>query len=117
MVWLVRARPRFLGGAVAGIAPGWAVWMTGLHGPATWPVLAKVGLYFAEAWAQNIGRNNQSYLLDVGKAGVAYLTLGFDQTPHLYSTSAVSIWGGVGSTTLTTPFNFGTNPVTPRWRN
>jgi chromate transporter len=51
VVWLVRARPRFLGGAVAGLAPGWAVWMTGLHGPATWPILAKVGLYFAEAGA------------------------------------------------------------------
>jgi MtrB/PioB family decaheme-associated outer membrane protein len=78
---------------------------------ATVSLATKNGLYFAEAWAQNIGRNNQSYLLDVGKAGVAYLTLGFDQTPHLYSTSAVTIWGGVGSTTLTTPFNFGISPA------
>jgi MtrB/PioB family decaheme-associated outer membrane protein len=78
---------------------------------ATISVASKNGLYFAEAWAQNIGRNNQAYLLDVGKAGVAYLTLGFDQTPHLYSTSAVTIWGNPGSTALTTPFFFGTNPT------
>jgi MtrB/PioB family decaheme-associated outer membrane protein len=71
---------------------------------------SKNGLYFAEAWATNVGRNNQSYLIDVGKAGVAYLELGFDQTPHLYSTSAVSIWGG-SPTALTTPFNFGVSPA------
>jgi len=70
----------------------------------------KNGLYFADFWAQNVARNNQSYLLDVGKAGVAYFELGFDQTPHLYSTSAVSIWGG-SPAALTTPFNFGINPA------
>lgn len=77
---------------------------------ATVSVATKNGLYFADIWAQNVGRNNQSYLLDVGKAGVAYFELGFDQTPHLYSTSAVSIWGGVGTNALTTPFNFGISP-------
>ena len=70
----------------------------------------KNGLYFADIWAQNVGRNNQSYLVDAGKAGVAYFEFGFDQTPHLYSTSAVSIWGG-SPTALTTPFNFGINPA------
>jgi len=78
---------------------------------ATISLATKNGLYFADAWAQNVGRNNQSYLLDVGKAGVAYFEFGFDQTPHLYSTSAVSIWGGVGTNTLTTPFNFGISPA------
>jgi MtrB/PioB family decaheme-associated outer membrane protein len=78
---------------------------------ATVSLATKNGLYFAEAWAQNVGRNNQSYLLDIGKAGVAYLELGFDQTPHLYSTSAVTIWSNPGSTALTTPFNFGINPA------
>src|SRR5215472_3852123 len=77
---------------------------------ATVSVATKNGLYFADAWAQNIGRNNQSYLLDVGKAGVAYFEGGFDQTPHLYSTSAATIWGG-SPTALTTPFNFGINPA------
>jgi hypothetical protein len=77
---------------------------------ATVSVATKNGLYFADAWAQNVGRNNQSYLLDVGKAGVAYFEGGYDQTPHLYSTSAVSIWGG-SPAALTTPFNFGINPA------
>src|SRR5215471_1008747 len=77
---------------------------------ATVSVASKDGLYFADAWAQNVGRNNQSYLLDIGKAGVAYFEGGYDQTPHLYSTSAVTIWGG-SPTALTTPFNFGVNPA------
>jgi len=71
---------------------------------------SKNGLYLAEAWAQNVGRNNQSYLLELSKAGEQYLTLGWDQTPHLYSTSAVTIWGGAPNA-LTTPFNFGINPA------
>jgi MtrB/PioB family decaheme-associated outer membrane protein len=70
----------------------------------------KDGLYLAEIWAQHVGNNNQSYLLELSKAGVAYLSLGFDQTPHLYSTSAVTIWGGAPNA-LTTPFNFGINPA------
>jgi MtrB/PioB family decaheme-associated outer membrane protein len=70
----------------------------------------KDGLYLAEVWAQHVGNNNQSYLLEWSKAGVAYLSLGFDQTPHLYSTSAVTIWGGAPNA-LTTPFNFGINPA------
>lgn len=77
---------------------------------ATVSVATKTGLYFAEAWAQNIGRNNQSYLLNVGKAGFFYFYGGYDETPHLYSTSAVTIWGG-SETALTTPFNFGINPA------
>src|SRR5262249_36632431 len=77
---------------------------------ATVSLATKNGLYFADAWAQNIGRNNQSYLLDIGQAGFAYLTVGYDETPHLYSTSAVTIWGG-SPTALTTPFNFGINPA------
>jgi MtrB/PioB family decaheme-associated outer membrane protein len=77
---------------------------------ATVSVGSKDGLYLAEAWAQHVGNNNQSYLLELSKAGVAYLSLGWDQTPHLYSTTAVTIWGGAPNA-LTTPFNFGINPA------
>jgi MtrB/PioB family decaheme-associated outer membrane protein len=70
----------------------------------------KDGLYLAEVWAQHVGNNNQSYLLELSKAGVAYLSLGWDQSPHLYSTTAVTIWGGAPNA-LTTPFNFGINPA------
>ncbi len=51
LVWLVRARPVFLGGPAAALVPQWARLLTGLHGPASVPLLAKVGLYFAEAGA------------------------------------------------------------------
>ncbi|HXW23252.1 MAG TPA: MtrB/PioB family decaheme-associated outer membrane protein [Xanthobacteraceae bacterium] len=77
---------------------------------ATAEVSSKNGLYYGQIWAEHVGNNNQSYLLEVAKAGVAYLDLSWDQTPHLYSTSAISIWGGAPNA-LTTPFNFGTAPA------
>ena len=59
------------------------------------------GLYQIDFGAKNIGYNDQSYYLDASKAGQHYLNLGWDQTPHLYSTSALTIFSGVGTTTLT----------------
>lgn len=63
----------------------------------------KDGTYWNELRADNIGNNNQRYIFDFSKAGEHYLTLGWDEIPHLYNTSALSIWNGVGTTTLTTP--------------
>jgi len=63
----------------------------------------KDGKYNVDVWGRNVGVNNQSYGLDFAQNGFQYLTLGWDQTPHLYSTSAKSLFGGVGSTTLTVP--------------
>jgi MtrB/PioB family decaheme-associated outer membrane protein len=75
------------------------------------------GLYEIDFWAKNIGYDNQSYGLDVSKAGVYYATLGWDQTPHKYSTSAQTIYNGVGSNNLTLPANvanqFNTDRNTP----
>ena len=61
------------------------------------------GLYQVDFGAKNIGYSDQSYYLDLSKAGEHYLSLGWDQTPHLYSTSAQTPYLGVGTTALTLP--------------
>jgi MtrB/PioB family decaheme-associated outer membrane protein len=61
----------------------------------------KDGRYDIDFWAQNAGQNNQFYSLDIAKIGEHYLTLEWDQIPHLISTSAKTVFGGVGTTNLT----------------
>ncbi|MFL6827773.1 MAG: MtrB/PioB family outer membrane beta-barrel protein, partial [Bradyrhizobium sp.] len=61
------------------------------------------GLYQSEVWARNVGYSDQQYIADLSKAGEHYLTFGWDQTPHLYSTSALTLYNGVGSSALTLP--------------
>ncbi len=61
------------------------------------------GLYQADLWANNIGYSDQSYLLNASKAGEQYFTAIWDQSPHLYSTTAQTIWNGVGTNNLTLP--------------
>jgi MtrB/PioB family decaheme-associated outer membrane protein len=61
------------------------------------------GLYRIDGWAKNVGYSDQQYQLDASKAGQHYIGLGFDQTPHVYSTSAQTLYNGVGSTNLTLP--------------
>jgi len=60
------------------------------------------GRYAYDFWGRSIGINNQSYTLDASELGRHYLSLGWDQTPHLISTSAKSIFGGT-PTALTVP--------------
>ncbi|MCG6206507.1 MtrB/PioB family decaheme-associated outer membrane protein [Rhodopseudomonas sp. HC1] len=60
------------------------------------------GTYESELRADNIGNNNQRFIFDATKAGEHYLTVMWDQIPHLYNTSAQSIWNGVGTNNLTT---------------
>lgn len=62
---------------------------------------SKDGRYSFNVWGKNVGVNSQSYGLDLAQNGFQYLNLGWDQTPHLYSTSAKSLFGGVGTTNLT----------------
>lgn len=62
---------------------------------------SKDGRYSFNAWGKNVGVNSQSYGLDLAQNGFQYLTLGWDQTPHLVSTSAKSLFSGVGTTNLT----------------
>src|SRR5262250_3403302 len=61
------------------------------------------GRYAYDFWGRSIGINNQSYTLDASELGRHYLSLGWDQTPHLISTSAKTIFGGVGTSSLTVP--------------
>jgi len=61
------------------------------------------GLYQADLWANNIGYSDQSYLLNLSKIGEQYFSFGWDQTPHVYSTSAQTPYLGVGTTALTLP--------------
>jgi MtrB/PioB family decaheme-associated outer membrane protein len=59
------------------------------------------GIYSVDIWATAIGFNNQSYYASLVKVGEHYLSVGWDQTPHLISTSAKTIYQGVGTTNLT----------------
>ena len=63
----------------------------------------KNGLYGYDLLATNIGYTDQNYSLDMSKAGQHYLSLGWDETPHVYSTSAQTIFNGVGTNALTLP--------------
>jgi MtrB/PioB family decaheme-associated outer membrane protein len=61
------------------------------------------GLYQIDFGGKNVGYRDQNYYLDFSQAGQQYLDLGWDQTPHLYSTSAQTPWLGVGTNALTLP--------------
>jgi MtrB/PioB family decaheme-associated outer membrane protein len=61
------------------------------------------GIYGIDFWAKNAGYSDQSYRLDLSRAGANYLTLGWDQVPHTYSNSAQTIYNGVGTNALTRP--------------
>jgi MtrB/PioB family decaheme-associated outer membrane protein len=70
------------------------------------------GLYQFDLWAKNVGYSDQSYLAELSKAGTHYLTLGWDQTPHVYSTSARTLYNGVGTNALTLPAGVGSQLYT-----
>jgi MtrB/PioB family decaheme-associated outer membrane protein len=61
----------------------------------------KDGRYSVDFWADNVGYDNQHYDLSIYEPGRQYFNVGWDQTPHLLSTSAKTLFGGVGSTRLT----------------
>jgi len=74
------------------------------------------GRYQIDLWANNIGSNfagfsDQAYLLTGSKAGEHYFWFNWDQTPHIYSTSAQTIFQGVGTNALTVPAGLVANPV------
>jgi MtrB/PioB family decaheme-associated outer membrane protein len=69
------------------------------------------GLYQADIWANNIGYNDESYWLYASKAGEHYLSVTWDQTPHVYSTSAATPFFTVGNSFLMLPANFPANGV------
>jgi MtrB/PioB family decaheme-associated outer membrane protein len=62
---------------------------------------SKNGLYQLDGWAKNVGYTDQAYELNWSKAGEHYLTVDWDQTPHVYSTSALTEYFGLGTNHLT----------------
>ncbi len=60
----------------------------------------KTALYVS-ALGQNLDRSDQYYQLTIGRYGVFNFTSFFDSIPHVYSTTAKSIWDGIGSGNLT----------------
>ena len=74
---------------------------------------SKNGLYEIDAWGKNVGYNDQRYNAYVSKAGEQYFNFMWDQTPHIYSTSARTLFNTNGNAlTLANPgigaqiFNF-----------
>ena len=61
---------------------------------------SKNGLYEIDAWGYNPGYSDQSYNAYWSKAGEQYLNFSYDQTPHIYSTSASTLFTGVGTNVL-----------------
>jgi MtrB/PioB family decaheme-associated outer membrane protein len=57
--------------------------------------------WFADLRADDVGNNNQRYIFDWAKTGELMGNVTYDQTPHVYSTTAMSIWGGAGTNHLT----------------
>lgn len=59
------------------------------------------GRYRFNFLGKDVGYDAQSYKFDFSEAGKQYLSLGWDQTPHIWSTSAKTLFDGVGSDNLT----------------
>jgi Putative outer membrane beta-barrel porin, MtrB/PioB len=58
---------------------------------------SKDGLYQIDAWGQNVGYRDQRYNADFSQAGVQYFNFLWDQTPHVYSTSASTLFNTNGN--------------------
>ena len=55
------------------------------------------GLYEINAWGQNVGYSDQRYNADFSKAGEHYFNFMWDETPHVYSTSASTLFNTNGN--------------------
>jgi MtrB/PioB family decaheme-associated outer membrane protein len=61
------------------------------------------GLYQVDLGGKNIGWDDQYYYLEASKAGEHYFNFLWDETPHLYSTSALTPYGVVGGNVILPP--------------
>jgi MtrB/PioB family decaheme-associated outer membrane protein len=62
------------------------------------------GLYEVDVWGQNVGYSDQAYNAYLSKAGEQYFNFNWDQTPHVYSTSASTLFNTNGNAlTLANP--------------
>jgi MtrB/PioB family decaheme-associated outer membrane protein len=59
------------------------------------------GRYRVNFLGKDVGYDAQSYMLDFSEAGKQYLSIGWEETPHIWSTSAKTLFSGVGSDNLT----------------
>ena len=58
---------------------------------------SKDGLYEIDAWGKNVGYSDQRYEAYMSKAGEQYFNFMWDQTPHVYSTSASTLFNTNGN--------------------
>jgi MtrB/PioB family decaheme-associated outer membrane protein len=59
------------------------------------------GLFDIEAWGKNVGWDDQAYGLYLANPGMYYFTFGWDETPHVFSKNAKTLYSGVGTNYLT----------------
>ena len=64
---------------------------------------SKNGKYQFDFWADDIGRRDQRFEVNGSRAGEFYINGVWDQTPHIYSTNAQTLYNGVGTNRLTLP--------------
>jgi MtrB/PioB family decaheme-associated outer membrane protein len=63
----------------------------------------KNGLYKFDLLGDNVGYSDQRIELNGSKAGEFYFSGSWDQTPHVYSTNAQTLYSGLGTNSLTLP--------------
>jgi MtrB/PioB family decaheme-associated outer membrane protein len=61
------------------------------------------GLYEVDIGGKNVGYDDQRYYFDYSKAGEQYFNFDWDQTPHVYSRSALSPYYVSGSAVVLVP--------------
>lgn len=64
---------------------------------------SKNGLYKIDLWADNVGYDDQRIELGASKAGEHYFNFMWDETPHVRSTNALTLYNGLGTNSLTLP--------------
>lgn len=54
-------------------------------------------------WGENVGKEDQAFGFDYAKPGAYYLTLGWDQTPHVFGKDSATTFSPIGGNILSTP--------------
>lgn len=75
----------------------------GVFGNARFLVEGKEGKYFLEGQATDIAEDDQHYGLRIGRYGRYRLELEYDETPHVFSNRARTLYGDEGNGVLTLP--------------
>ena len=59
-----------------------------------------------EIWGNNVGWDDQRFGLGIASPGTYYFDFMWDQTPHVFSNNAKTLYNGIGGNTLTLPIVF-----------